>query len=193
MEVGKSNGGGMQPMVPQAHSISAQQVVKAAHEELLQLMRQRAEIMKRIGTVKQTISGLANLFGEHVLGDDLLEIDRPQAQWAAAGLYQGVPEGADGSAASTWGARGMRGAGASRAGNPGAAQGPAGLGDDGFESSGGLWRGPQPEQRARAAGVGVDQRERAGGGRNVCQENGLRGVGSRKLQVPPFRLRSGSG
>jgi hypothetical protein len=77
MEVGKSNGGGMQAVVPQAHSVSAQQVVKAAHEELLQLMRQRAEIMKRIGTVKQTISGLANLFGEHVLGDDLLElIDR---------------------------------------------------------------------------------------------------------------------
>ena len=61
----------------QANSMSAQQVVKAAHEELLQLMRQRAEIMKRIGTVKQTISGLANLFGDEVLSDDLLElIDR---------------------------------------------------------------------------------------------------------------------
>ena len=32
-----------------------QQVVKAAHEELRQLMRQRSDIMKRIGTVKQTI------------------------------------------------------------------------------------------------------------------------------------------
>ena len=60
-----------------AKHVSAQQVVKAAHEELLQLMRQRAEIMKRIGTVKQTIAGLANLFGDQVLGDDLLElIDR---------------------------------------------------------------------------------------------------------------------
>jgi hypothetical protein len=60
-----------------AGNVSAQQVVKAAHEELLQLMRQRADIMKRIGTVKQTISGLANLFGDKVLGDDLLElIDR---------------------------------------------------------------------------------------------------------------------
>ena len=54
-----------------------EQVVKAAHDELLQLMQRRAEIMKRIGTVKQTIVGLANLFGDHVLGDDLLElIDR---------------------------------------------------------------------------------------------------------------------
>jgi len=41
------------------------------------LMMQRAEIMKRIGSVKQTIAGLANLFGDDVLGDDLLElIDR---------------------------------------------------------------------------------------------------------------------
>ena len=77
MEVGKNNFDGLHAIDAQANSISAQQVVKAAHEELLQLMRQRAEVMKRIGTVKQTIAGLANLFGEQVLGDDLLElIDR---------------------------------------------------------------------------------------------------------------------
>jgi hypothetical protein len=74
MEAGRSNGG-------QTHSIAdgvpIQQVVKAAHEELIQLLQQRAEIMKRIGTVKQTIVGLANLFGDSVLSDDLLElIDR---------------------------------------------------------------------------------------------------------------------
>ena len=51
-----------------------QEVVKAAHEELRQLMRQRAEVMKRIGTVKQTIVGLANLFGDNVLSDELLEL-----------------------------------------------------------------------------------------------------------------------
>jgi len=51
-----------------------QEVVRAAHEELRQLMRQRAEIMKRIGTVKQTIVGLANLFGDDVLNDELLEL-----------------------------------------------------------------------------------------------------------------------
>jgi hypothetical protein len=54
-----------------------QEVVKTAHEELRQLMRQRADIMKRIGTLKQIIAGLANLFGDRILGDDLLEfIDR---------------------------------------------------------------------------------------------------------------------
>ncbi|MFY9648058.1 MAG: hypothetical protein WAK29_22980 [Terriglobales bacterium] len=79
MESGKTDGDRLHApaIAAQANSVSAQQVVRAAHEELLQLMGQRAEIMKRIGTVKQTIAGLADLFGEQVLGDDLLElIDR---------------------------------------------------------------------------------------------------------------------
>jgi hypothetical protein len=59
------------PIVGGTH---VEEVVKAAHEELRQLMRQRAEIMKRIGTVKQTIVGLANLFGDGVLNEELLEL-----------------------------------------------------------------------------------------------------------------------
>ncbi|HEV3510596.1 MAG TPA: hypothetical protein VGS05_02760 [Candidatus Sulfotelmatobacter sp.] len=51
-----------------------QEVIRQAHDELRQLLQQRAEIMKRIGTVKQTISGLANLFGDGVLNDELLEL-----------------------------------------------------------------------------------------------------------------------
>src|SRR5712691_6045338 len=51
-----------------------QEVVRQAHDELRQLLVQRAEIMKRIGTVKQTIAGLANLFGDGVLSDELLEL-----------------------------------------------------------------------------------------------------------------------
>lgn len=50
------------------------QVVIQAHEELLDLLRQRADLMKRIGTLKQTISGLANLFGKSVLSEELLEL-----------------------------------------------------------------------------------------------------------------------
>ena len=54
-----------------------QEVVREAHEELRHLMQQRAEVMRRIGTVKQTIAGLANLFGDEVLNEELLElIDR---------------------------------------------------------------------------------------------------------------------
>src|SRR5258706_7863804 len=64
-------------MDPRESGVPVQKVVRAAHDELRQLMRQRADLMKRIGTVKQTISGLANLFGDDVLGEDLLElIDR---------------------------------------------------------------------------------------------------------------------
>jgi chorismate mutase len=49
-------------------------VVKQAHEELIQLLHQRADLMKRIGTLKQTISGLANLFGNTVLSEELLDL-----------------------------------------------------------------------------------------------------------------------
>ncbi|HEX6504473.1 MAG TPA: hypothetical protein VF011_14620 [Terriglobales bacterium] len=54
-----------------------QEVLKSAHQELRLLLKQRADIMKRIGTVKQTIVGLANMFGEDVLNEELLDlIDR---------------------------------------------------------------------------------------------------------------------
>ncbi len=56
------------------------EVLRTAHEELKHLMRQRAEIMKRIGTIKQTIAGLANIFGDEILSAELLElIDRKNA------------------------------------------------------------------------------------------------------------------
>jgi len=51
-----------------------EEVVRQAHEELRQLLHQRAEVMRRIGTIKQTIAGLANLFGDGVLSDELLEL-----------------------------------------------------------------------------------------------------------------------
>ena len=51
-----------------------QEVVRQAQEELRQLLQQRADVMRRIGTVKQTIVGLANLFGDDLLSDELLEL-----------------------------------------------------------------------------------------------------------------------
>jgi hypothetical protein len=60
--------------IPSAGNGHVQEVVRQAHEELRQLMRQRAEVMRRIGTIKQTIAGLANLFGDAVLNDELLEL-----------------------------------------------------------------------------------------------------------------------
>src|SRR5258706_15599887 len=77
MDVAKYDRDGAGAMDLRESGVPVQKVVRAAHDELRQLMRQRADLMKRIGTVKQTISGLANLFGDDVLGEDLLElIDR---------------------------------------------------------------------------------------------------------------------
>src|SRR5258708_3953529 len=51
-----------------------EEVGRQAHEELRHLLQRRAEVMRRIGTIKQTIAGLANLFGDGVLSDELLEL-----------------------------------------------------------------------------------------------------------------------
>jgi hypothetical protein len=74
MEIGRNTGNGIHRVSAGENSVPVHQVVQAAQDELRQLLTQRAEIMKRIGTVKQTIAGLANLFGEEALGDDLLEL-----------------------------------------------------------------------------------------------------------------------
>jgi hypothetical protein len=75
MDIGRSEGNGAGGRnLPGSSDRHVQEVVKAAHEELRQLMRQRADVMKRIGTVKQTIVGLANLFGDEVLSEELLEL-----------------------------------------------------------------------------------------------------------------------
>ena len=77
MEVGNGNHNSLRAVNSPGSDAPVHEVVKAAHEELRQLLQQRADIMKRIGTVKQTIAGLADLFGEAALGEDLLElIDR---------------------------------------------------------------------------------------------------------------------
>jgi hypothetical protein len=47
---------------PSAISHHAVEVVRAAQQELDTLMRQRTEIMKRIGAVKQTLVGLTSIF-----------------------------------------------------------------------------------------------------------------------------------
>ena len=74
MQDGHNSGNGLSGSLLNNGDPHVHEVVKTAHEELRQLMRQRADIMKRIGTLKQTISGLANLFGDEILGEDLLEL-----------------------------------------------------------------------------------------------------------------------
>lgn len=68
------------------HEDHVQQVLKQANDELRALLRQRAELVKRIGTIKQTISGLANLFGPDVLSADVLEL---VAERGSKGAHRG--------------------------------------------------------------------------------------------------------
>jgi hypothetical protein len=55
-------------------NVHVQEVVRAAEEDLRQLIRQRTDIVKRIGTVKQAIIGLANVFGDDWLSEELGEL-----------------------------------------------------------------------------------------------------------------------
>jgi hypothetical protein len=47
------------------------QVIQHAHKELQTLLTEKQAIIKKIGTLKQTIVGLANLFGDDLLNDEL--------------------------------------------------------------------------------------------------------------------------
>ena len=49
-------------------------MVERLHQELDSLLKQRAAIIKKLGTIKQTILGLANLFGDDVISEELLEL-----------------------------------------------------------------------------------------------------------------------
>ena len=67
---------GKQP-VPDLH---VREIIRAAEQEMQELLAKRAEIMKRIGTIKHTLVGLANLFGDSILSDELLTyLDRKPA------------------------------------------------------------------------------------------------------------------
>lgn len=48
-----------------------QEVLRAAGQELTGLLQQRVDIMKRIGTIKQVLSGIADLCGDSILNDEL--------------------------------------------------------------------------------------------------------------------------
>ena len=51
-----------------------EEVIRSAQHELNQLLHQRAETMKRIGTVKQTLVCLAKVFGEDVLTPEVMRL-----------------------------------------------------------------------------------------------------------------------
>lgn len=53
---------------------SVLEVLRVTKRELRTLVQQRADIMRRIGRAKQAVLGLANLFGDAVLDQELLEL-----------------------------------------------------------------------------------------------------------------------
>jgi hypothetical protein len=55
-----------------ANDPHVREVVRCAELELRALLQTRAELIKRIGTLKQTISGLATIFGLGILNRELL-------------------------------------------------------------------------------------------------------------------------
>lgn len=76
METGTNQSNGQS----QAADLHVQEVIRSAERELHELLGRRAELMKRIGTIKQTLAGLANIFGDSVLSDQLLTfLDRKSA------------------------------------------------------------------------------------------------------------------
>jgi hypothetical protein len=58
-------------LMPASGGEHVDQVIEHAHKELQTLLNQKQAIVKKIGTLKQTIVGLANLFGEELLDDEL--------------------------------------------------------------------------------------------------------------------------
>jgi hypothetical protein len=59
---------------PVASNPHVQEVIRSAERELRQLIEERAGVTKRIGTIKKTIVGLANLFGDAVIDPALLDL-----------------------------------------------------------------------------------------------------------------------
>lgn len=62
------------PAGPLTADFHVQEVVRSAERELVALLQQRAEVMKRIGSVKQILVGIAHVFGDSVLNDELLTL-----------------------------------------------------------------------------------------------------------------------
>lgn len=67
-----------------------QEILHSAQQELQQLNRERAEVVKRICTIKRTLVGLVELFGENILDDELSKLILPNWQWRA-GIDDGLP------------------------------------------------------------------------------------------------------
>jgi hypothetical protein len=63
-----------------------QQVLRSAEVELTGLLRQREDLMKRIGTIRQVLASMSDLFGDSILTDELRVLLHGQTPKAGAGF-----------------------------------------------------------------------------------------------------------
>src|SRR6266478_4170355 len=68
MDTGVNQINGQYPAV----DLHVQEVVRSAERELRELLERRANLTKRIGNIKQTLAGLAKVFGDSVLSEWLV-------------------------------------------------------------------------------------------------------------------------
>jgi len=61
-------------------------ILEEMYGEFQALMVQRAAILRRIGTIKQTIIGLAKLFGNEVVGERVLQVVEQRASTRSRGF-----------------------------------------------------------------------------------------------------------
>jgi len=52
-------------------ALRVREVVQRVHQDLRVLRQQRADVARRIGTIKRTVAGLASMYGERVLIEEL--------------------------------------------------------------------------------------------------------------------------
>ena len=70
-----------------------QGLLRSAQHELQQLNRERVEVVKRICTIKRTLVGLAEIFGEKVLDGELRSLVLHKTQNAQPRLTTVLPRG----------------------------------------------------------------------------------------------------
>jgi hypothetical protein len=72
----------------EATKIEVEQVLRLAGTELHALLEHRAALVRRLSTLRRTISGLAEMFGNDVLTEDLQALVNPMQKTRGAGLTE---------------------------------------------------------------------------------------------------------
>jgi len=72
------------------NTVPVVEVARQVQNELRDLLRQRTEVMRRIGTVKRTVAGLAALFGDESLSADLRELMNGETRSRRTGFTRTV-------------------------------------------------------------------------------------------------------